>query len=158
MQKVCSITCGFKDAENKKKKAYRVETARMKKKFYENDIKTRAKSAKEACHAYIRARDRGLPCICCNRSTATGKINAGHFLESGNYSSIRFHEDNIHSQLEYCNSYKHGNSDDYEGNLRKKIGDKRVDWLLSQKNVTVKRTAQDYKEIEVYFKEKIKLL
>lgn len=156
LEVVCSIKCALIYNKQKKAKEYKQETIKLKKDFYNSDLKTRAKAAKLACHAYIRARDYGRPCICCNRSTSTGKINAGHWLESGNYPSIRFHEDNIHSQLEYCNTYQHGDSDDYEGNLRKKIGDERVDYLLLQKGVSIKRTCDDYREIEKHYKQKLK--
>jgi hypothetical protein len=157
MARVCSITCGIKDARKKKQKAYKVETARLKKEFYENDINTRSKAAKLACHAFIRERDKHQGCICCGRELGA-KYDAGHWLESGNYSAVRYHEDNIHAQSVYCNQYKGGDSGDYEKNLRNKIGDERVDRLLSQKNVSVKRTAEDYREIEVHYKAKIKLL
>jgi len=130
------------------------KNAKQKRDFYDNDLKTRKAAAKKACHLYIRTRDKGEACICCGRPLGKN-FDAGHFLESGNNSFLRYHEDNIHAQSVYCNQYKGGNSDDYEGRLRKKIGDERVDWLLDNKNKIVKRTAQDYKEIENYFKSKI---
>ena len=139
-------------ADTKKKHAKR------KKDFYDNDIKTRKKAAKDSCHAYIKARDRGRKCICCNRDLTGKGIHAGHFLESGNNPLIRYHEDNIHSQLDYCNMYQGGNSDDYEGNLRLKIGSERVDYLKANKGGTVKRTAQDYRDIEDYYRDKLKTL
>lgn len=128
--------------------------SKQKRDFYESDIKTRKAAAKKACHDYIRARDKELPCICCGRPLGE-KYDAGHFLESGNNSELRYNEDNIHAQSVYCNQYKGGDSDDYEGRLRLKIGDERVDYLLANKGGTVKRTAEDYKEIENYFKEKL---
>lgn len=139
----------------KAKQAEKQKHAKRKREFYENDVKTRAAAAKVACHQYINARDKGKPCICCGREI-NGNPHAGHFLESGNNPLIRYNEDNIHSQLNYCNMYQGGNSDDYEGRLRLKIGDKRVDYLLANKGGTMKRTAQDYKEIEDYFRAKLK--
>ena len=124
--------------------------------FYANDLKTRKQAAKKACHDYIRTRDKGLPCICCNRPLTS--INAGHYLESGNNPQIRYNEDNIHNQSIYCNQYQGGNSDDYRGNLIKKIGLERVERLESMKGGTVKRTAEDYLEIERHYKIKLKTL
>jgi len=141
----------------KAKQADKKKHAKRKREFYENDVKTRATAARTACHAYINFRDRGSHCICCGREI-TGNPHAGHFLESGNNPIIRYNEDNIHSQSSYCNMYQGGNSDDYEGRLRLKIGDKRVDYLLANKGGTMKRTAQDYKEIEDYYKGKLKAL
>lgn len=142
-----------KKAINDQSKADRAR----KREFYANDTKTRKKEAKAACHKYIRLRDLGRLCICCNRPLGE-KYDAGHWLESGNNPLIRYDEDNIHAQSVYCNQYKGGDSDDYEGNLRLKIGDERVDRLKSMKGGTVKRTAQDYKDIEDYYKTKIKVL
>lgn len=139
----------------KAKAAEKKKHAKRKREFYENDVKTRAAAAKTACHQYINARDKGKPCICCGRPI-TGNPHAGHFLESGNNPKIRYNEDNINSQLSYCNLYQGGDSDDYEGRLRLKIGDDRVDYLLANKGGTMKRTAQDYKEIEDYYKHKLK--
>lgn len=125
------------------------------KKFQLTDLKIRKAAARVACHAYIKARDRGNLCICCNRNLGKN-YDSGHFLESGNHPKIRYDEDNIHSQSVYCNQYKGGDSDDYRGNLINKIGIERVERLESMKGGTVKRTPQDYQEIEDYFKAKIK--
>jgi hypothetical protein len=155
----CLVEYGLKKTEHviKKAKTHKKKVhAKQKRDFYDKDIKTRREAAKSACHAYIRARDYGRPCICCNRSTATGKVNAGHYHESGNNPLIRFDEDNIHLQLEYCNTYQHGDSGDYRPNLIKKIGAERVERLDGLKGGTLKRTADDYRKIEEYYKEKIK--
>jgi len=128
-----------------------------KKKFQRSDLKTRKAAAKKACHAYIKARDLGSLCICCNRHLGKN-YDSGHFLESGNHPKIRYDEDNIHSQSVYCNRHKGGDSDDYRGNLIKKIGLERVERLESMKGGTVKRTPQDYQDIENYYKAKLKEL
>jgi len=146
-----AIAKGNKDREKAKKK----KNAAFKDKFHQSDLKTRKAAAKAACHAYIRERDKGLPCICCDRP-ANKKMDAGHWLESGNNPLIRYDEDNINSQLVYCNQYQGGDSDDYEGKLRIKIGNERVDRLKAMKGGTIKRTCDDYKEIELYYKQKLK--
>ena len=138
-----------------KKKVIKQRNVKFKADYYANDRKTRQKGAKIACHNYIRERDKGLPCICCGRALGA-KYDAGHFLESGNNSTLRYHEDNIHAQSVHCNQYRGGDSDDYEGKLRIKIGDDRVDYLLANKGGTPKRTADDFKAIEDYYKEKLK--
>lgn len=154
---VCSVSCAVAWGREKEAKKADKEHRARKKDFYANDLKTRVKYAKQACHAYIRLRDKDLKCICCDRPLGKN-YDAGHFLESGNNPGLRFDEDNIHAQAVYCNQYQGGNSGDYEGNLRKKIGDERVDRLKSLKGGTMKRTAQDYKAIEDHYKAKIKEL
>ena len=141
----------------KKQNEYNKESRRLKRNYRDNDLKIRKAAAKKACHAYIRERDKNKPCICCGRPLGL-KFDAGHFLESGNNSKLRYNEDNIHGQSVYCNQHKGGDSDDYQGRLRIKIGDERVDYLLANKGGVVKRTVDDYKEIEVKFKEKLKLI
>lgn len=148
----------FKKAEKAKKQAVsakKKEHAKQKREFYENDIKTRKRAAKTACHKFIRERDKNDGCICCGRSLGKN-YDAGHFIESGNYPYLRYHEDNIHAQSVHCNQFKGGDSGDYERNLRAKIGDERVDYLLSNKNKSITREAQDYQAIEEFYKEKIK--
>jgi hypothetical protein len=158
----CIVSYGMNSTARVIKKASKLKKkvhAKQNKLFYDNDLYTRKNAAKKACHSYIKLRDRGKPCICCNRSTA-GKpekgLHAGHMYESGNNPLIRYHEDNIHLQLGYCNTYQGGDSDDYRGNLIKKIGLARVEKLDGLKGGTMKRTCEDYKEIEAYYKQKIK--
>lgn len=123
----------------------------------ENDLRTRKKAAKEACHAYIRERDRGLSCACCDRPLGEN-YQAGHYLPSGNNPLVRYHEDNIHAQRIDCNYFKGGDSGMYRVKLIEKIGLERVERIESMQGGTVKRTPQDYKEIEIYYKEKLKAL
>ena len=164
MSNFCDMNCAIlygieasKKLKAKKEKFQKSVNAKKKRDFYQSDLKTRKEAAKKACHAYIRERDKGLPCICCGREIV-GAVHAGHFLESGNNPVIRYDEDNIHAQSAYCNTYKGGDSDDYQGRLRIKIGNERVDALLRKKGGTVKRTAQDYIDIENHYKEKLKLI
>lgn len=144
-----------KAAIKRKAKKKKQAESKQKRDFYDNDIKTREKAAKKACHLYIRTRDKDERCICCDRPLGKN-FDAGHFLESGNYSHLRYDERNIHAQSVYCNQYKGGNSDDYEGRLRIKIGDAAVDEMKASKSKVTKRTVQDYKDIEKYYKQKLK--
>ncbi len=156
-QRVCSVTCAIEFNRQKDIKKTKKSDAARKKAFQVSDLTLRKNAARAACHRYIRLRDKGLPCICCNRPL-NHHINAGHYLESGNNPRIRYDEDNIHNQSIYCNQYKGGNSDDYRGNLIKKIGIKKVERLESLKGGTMKRTCEDYLEIEQYYKAKLKVL
>ncbi len=142
-----------KNAITKQKKI----NAEFDRNFRENDPRTRRKAAKFSCHRYIRERDKGETCICCGRPLGKN-YDAGHFLESGNYSHLRYDERNIHAQSVYCNQYKGGNSDDYEKRLRIKIGDAAVDEMKASKSKITKRTVEDYKAIEDYYNRKYKEL
>jgi len=155
----------IKSAKDHKKKV----NARQKKSHYDNDLRTREKAARATCHRYIKIRDRlraerleiPFTCICCDISLV-GKpakgVHAGHFHESGNNPLIRYDEDNIHLQSGHCNQFRGGDSGDYRANLIKKIGLARVERLDGLKGGTMKRTCDDYREIEQYYKAKIKAL
>lgn len=156
--KECQKEYGIKNAQkiyNKGKSIEKKKHVERKRAFKQSDLKTRKRAAKEACHAYIRARDKGLPCICCNEPLGDD-YHAGHFLESGNYSSLRYNEFNINGQRLYCNVYKGGNSGDYRTNLINKIGLEKVLEMESMKSDRIKRTCEDYRIIESYYKEKLK--
>lgn len=57
-------------------------------------------------------------------------MNAGHFLNVGDHSSVRFHLDNIHGQCVDCNLRLNGNGKAYAPNLKKKIGVERFEALM----------------------------
>jgi hypothetical protein len=158
----CQVKYGVRKGEEARmkaiEKAYRPTRGVRKNKTKaqaDNDLKVRKKAAKEACHAYIRERDKHQPCICCGKPLGD-EYHAGHFLESGNNPRIRYDEHNIHGQRIDCNHFKGGDSGDYEKNLRAKVGDDIVDSLKKKKGGTLKRTPQDYMEIETYYKEKLR--
>ena len=153
----CLIEYGITRAEQlleKAKKHKKKVRAKEKREYQNNDLSIRKAAAKAACHKYINLRDKGNTCICCGRPLISG-VNAGHFHESGNNPLIRYDEDNIHSQSVYCNKYQGGDSGDYRPNLIKKIGIERVERLDKLKGGTMKRTCEDYREIEEYYKGKI---
>ena len=130
----------------------------VKKKAYkENKVSTRKRALKEICHEYIRERDKFDLCICCGEPLGDG-FEAGHFQESGNYSSTRYDEDNIHGQRKHCNRHKGGDSGSYEIRLRKKIGDARVDRLHEIKHTVTRYTVDGYRELEAYYKDKLQQL
>jgi hypothetical protein len=72
----------------------------------------RVRDAQAAFNRYIRARDRGKPCICCGRSQGDikhgGAVDAGHYRSRGSAPGLKFNLLNCHSQLAYCNRYLSG--------------------------------------------------
>ena len=143
-----SKQCRYDYATNKPKELKQKTEARLdkehiarKKEYNANKLPTRKLAAKKACHEYIRARDKGNPCICCERPLGDG-YHAGHFQESGNNPKLRYDENNIHAQRLDCNTFKGGDSGWYKENLIVKIGLDAVNELLSNRGGTVKRTIQ----------------
>lgn len=136
------------------KKAQKRKWSQDRKDFH---CKTRIRACHDACHAYIRERDKDKDCPCCGEPLGDD-FHAGHFIPDGSSSFLRYHEDNIHGQRMHCNMFRGGDSGEYENNLRERIGDEKVDYLKANKDRIIRRKAEDYKKIEVYFKEKLKEL
>lgn len=92
--------------------------------------KTHSKLIQEAqklVNLYVRERDAineygDFKCISCGKIKPKHQCNAGHYFSRGNYPSVRFDFDNIHSQCIQCNLHMHGNLIAYRDNLIKKIG------------------------------------
>ncbi len=162
LQKVCGVKCAVemtnKNNAAKEKKIqldFRRETR-------ERKIAMKSKSkwlaeAQTACNAYIRERDKGIPCISCG-NTNDVKYCAGHYKTRGGHPELRFHPMNIHRQCDWhCNMNLSGNIAEYRPKLIEKIGLKNVEWLEGkheQQNLTI----DDIAEIKQYYKEQLKNL
>jgi predicted RNA-binding Zn-ribbon protein involved in translation (DUF1610 family) len=103
----CSPECGLELARARqgREKAKEVSGRRL-------ALKTRSdwlREAQAAFNGYIRARDRGKPCICCggtgNGWSRGGEWDAGHYRSVGSAPHLRFDERNCHAQLKRCNRY-----------------------------------------------------
>ena len=59
----------------------------------------------------------------------------GHFFHRAAYPGLMLHPDNSRPQCNECNIHKNGNKKIFEENLRKEIGDERVDELYSIRHI-----------------------
>jgi hypothetical protein len=112
------------------------------------------KIAQQVFNKYIRLRDKGQNCISCNKPAL--KENAGHFYNANNHWNVRFNEDNVHLQCEYCNTYLHGNLIEYRENLITKIGFYKFCILKHESDKTRKFSIDELKEIISVYKAKVK--
>lgn len=120
-------------------------------------MKTRSdwlREAQQAFNAYIRHRDRHLPCVSCNVLSDI-KQNAGHYRSVGSAPHLRFEPLNCWKQCERCNSYLSGNLIEYRKRLIERIGIQKVEWLESQNEVR-KYTVDEIKAIKAEYKRLIK--
>jgi hypothetical protein len=165
-QTTCSVECAleklkYKQERNlqrdidKSKQAERREIKRRKEKLKSKSDWLR--EAQTACNAYIRERDKGLPCISCG-NTRDVKYCAGHYKTRGGHPELRFHPFNINLQCDWnCNLNLSGNISNYRPALIEKIGLKNVEWLEGEhepQNLTI----DDIKEIKEYYREQLKIL
>lgn len=156
MEKDECISEFLKGMRSKNAKEVKKKEAVEKKKTLDQ-LKTRSQWLEDLeywFNRFIRLRDADLPCISCG-TVEFVKYDAGHFWPAGNYSFLRFHEDNVHKQCSnFCNKNKHGNLGEYRPRLINKIGLERVTWLDENRHKDLDLTIEDIKEKIIYYKQK----
>ncbi len=115
------------------------------------------KLTQQVFNKWINLRDKGLPCISCDKPI-TGRVNASHFWNANNHYNVRFNEDNVHSSCITCNQFLSGNLLEYRTRLISKIGIERFNILEAESKQTRKFTKDELKEIINIYKLKIKQL
>ncbi len=129
-------------------------------------LKRRADYLKEtqaAFNSWVRERDANQPCICCGRvgtsvqGLHTHGWDSGHYRSVGSAPHLRFHEDNVHRQLVYCNRNRSGNAVDYRIGLIARIGLERVE-ALEADNVPRKHTVEELLALKAHYRAKLKEL
>ena len=154
----CDIDCMASHGLAKAKDA-QAKKERKEHKAAKERIKTRGDHAKDAqveFNKFIRLRDGALPCISCDRHHS-GQYHAGHYRTVGGNPELRYEEANCHKQCSVCNNHKSGNIVEYRINLRKRIGDNKLDWLEGPHDAK-KYTIEQLKEIKLTYRAKCKKL
>lgn len=130
----CAIRIAKAKAAREHKEAAKV--ARKAVKERKEALKTRSdyiKECQKAFNAFIRARDRGKPCICCGKpwreGGAGGAFDCGHYRSVGSAPHLRFSEANAHGQDKQCNRWGSGRAVDYRIGLIARIGLEAVEAL-----------------------------
>ena len=153
-QLTCSIPCAFqlvrKASEKKWKKDAKLAKERL---MTKTDYLKRCQAV---FNKFINLRDRGKPCIACNKPMNKA-IHASHYRTTKAASQLRFNEDNCHSGCYACNVGLSGNILEYRINLIKRIGPERVE-ALENNNEVIRWSVDEIKGIEREYKEKIKAL
>lgn len=131
MQVACGLDCarelaakvnaGKRAAQDRaERRADRVKREKMKR------IPDLIREAQREFNAYIRARDEGMPCVCCGQPlggpAVGGGFDCGHYRSVGSASHLRFDERNAHGQRKWCNRYGAGRAVDYRIGLVARIG------------------------------------
>ena len=118
------------------------------------------REAQAAFNAYVRVRDKDLPCISCglnkndNHMTGSG-WDAVHYRSRGASPQLRFHLWNVHKQCVKCNRYLSGNVSNFRIGLVRKIGADRVLQLESM-NQGLEMTIDYLKRIKSIFRRNAK--
>lgn len=125
--KVCSPACALSLAKSERAKAEKRRQVLERKAIRERKerAKTRGdwqREAQAAVNAFVRERDKDLPCISCGRFHQ-GQWHAGHFRSVGSAPQLRYDADrNIWRQCAPCNTYLSGNLIEYRKGLVARIG------------------------------------
>ena len=151
LQKVCGPACAMKIARKAVEKADKKETKRKL-----DAMQTRPqllRKAQTAFNAYIRARDKGKPCISCDKPLDGGAntFDAGHYRSVGSAPHMRFVEDNCHGQCKHCNNWLAGNHVEYRKRLLERIGERQLE-LLEADSTTRKYTKEALEEISKHYR------
>ena len=87
------------------------------------------KKAQGSFNAWIRARDKGLPCISCGKPDDGDVRHASHFKSRGANSFLRYHPMNVNASCVKCNVYNSGALDGYTLGIIEKHGIEALEYL-----------------------------
>ena len=158
----CAQTLAQRNREKAEKRAATIE--RQKTRAALEALKTVPQLMAEADRAFcawVRARDAGLPCICCGETAKSSSLtggdwDAGHYRSRGAASHLRYNPDNANSQLKRCNRRAFDVAS-YRANLIARIGPERVE-AIEQDNRTHKWTRDELREIRDTYRKKLREL
>ncbi len=95
-------------------------------------------------------------CVTCGTTKHWSELQAGHFIPKAQGNSVYFLEENIHPQCVYCNMFQGGNLTNYTLYMIDTYGRDEVERLQKVKNEKIKITENDYEQMIVEFKSRLK--
>lgn len=128
--RVCGVPCAVKWSQ-RQREATRQRLAREQKREARRRLMTRSdylKTAQAAFNAWIRERDKHLPCVSCGR-WHEGQWHAGHYRTTAAAPELRFEPLNVWRQCAPCNNHKSGDIVNYRKTLLERIGPYKLEWL-----------------------------
>lgn len=160
-QTACGPVCAYQlsIAKREDKAAADMKAERKAIKERREAIKSRSQWAREAqaaVNAFVRERDKDLPCISCGRFHQ-GSYDAGHYRSVGAMPALRFDLANIHKQCVPCNQHKAGNILEYRIGLVARIGAQEVA-RLEANHAPKKYDIAELKAIKADYRAKLKAL
>jgi hypothetical protein len=119
------------------------------------------KAAQKEFNAYVRARDKDQPCICCGLPLGAGEVgggyDCGHYRSVGSAPHLRFDERNAHAQRKQCNRWGAGRAVDYRRGLIARIGLQAVEALEADNSIH-KWDRDELRQIAATYRQKRKEL
>lgn len=160
-QSWCSPECAvviarLKQAKQKAQEATKERAQHAKAKEAIKGKAQHAKEAQQAFNAFIRERDKDMPCISCGRHHQ-GQYHAGHYRSVGSSPELRFEPLNVHKQCAPCNNHKSGNVVEYRISLVRRIGAEAVEWLEGPHDPK-RYSIEDLKSIKAHYRARLREL
>jgi hypothetical protein len=135
LQAICGYECALiatrKHAQKQQAKVFCKEIKEMK-----DGLKTLSEWKKDLqieINTIVRLIDKGQPCIA--TGNFGGKMNAGHYISVGSNNTLRFHLDNIHIQSEHSNSWKSGDTLNYQKGIEATYGKNYLEYMNSLQSI-----------------------
>ena len=140
---------------------YYIKKKSDKPKKRQTSLSTLVKKLDKIYSKYMRLRDAmdgGLTrCISCGQIKPFDKMDCGHFF-SRTHMSVRFDEDNTHSECSFCNRFSADHLIGYRENLIKKIGTQRFQLLEVKAHGTKKWSCFELEQLIKYYLALVKKL
>lgn len=112
------------------------------------------KQAQQAVNAFIRERDKHLPCVSCGTLSAA-QWDAGHYRTTAAAPQLRFDPRQIWKQCSVCNQHKSGNLVPYRAELIRRIGLAEVE-SIEGNHGRHRWTIEECKAIKAEYQQKLK--
>lgn len=156
MQSVCSPRCAAQKVKaDKAQERAQIRTRKEAAKRHGELIA----EAQKAFNDFIRARDEGLPCICCGMPFEPmkpgGSVDAGHFRSRSTAGHLRFNEDNCFAQRKNCNRPGGTTYAAFRAGVVARIGEERVLAVESDHSIR-KWTKDELRAIRDTYRKKLK--
>lgn len=161
LQVACGPMCGLQvgRAKQEKAKAQAKKEERKADKVKREKLKTLGEwqaEAQKAVNAFVRLRDRGMPCISCGKPWQPD-FQAGHYRSRGAAKNLALDPGNIFGQCVQCNMHKHSNAIEYRIRLVQRVGVEHVERLEAD-HAPKHYSADDLKAIRADFLARAKAL
>lgn len=114
------------------------------------------REAQAAINAWVRERDRELPCISCGRHHQ-GQYHAGHYLARGSHPHLALNPLNLAKQCAPCNTHLSGNQVRFRQGLIARIGLAAVE-ALEADHTPRKYSIDELKAIKAHYVAELKKL
>lgn len=154
---ICSYECLIK---YRNKKQVKKTEKRKYTKISEQSFAELVQVLQKDFNKFIRQRDTEsdyFTCINCSKVKHKSKCDAGHFFAISTNPSVRFDENNVHTQCNYCNRFSSSGHLHYKENLIKKIGVNKFNLLVAKSNKSLNLSRFELLEKIKYYRKLNKL-